>query len=154
MGRLERFGNLACQFEGLLDREGTVSQPLRQRVALDEFEDEEMGAAVFFEAVDSGNVRMVKRREQLRFTLETCKPLLVPGKFIGKGLDRDLASQLLVASSPHLTHAALAELARDFVVDECFPDHRVNVIKRGRRGQSNSPISTTEVTLGCDDTLD
>ena len=53
------FGDLESQLEGFFDRDGTALQPVRQRVAFDEFEDEEAGAFVLFETVDCGYVGVV-----------------------------------------------------------------------------------------------
>ena len=118
VGSFEGLGNLEGECEGFFDRDGPTLQPFRQRVAFDEFEDKEPGAFVFFESVDRGDVRMVQRRQQLRFTFKPGQTLFVLGELFGESLDGDFAPELGVLGTPHLTHAALAERGKDFVAAE------------------------------------
>jgi len=67
---------------------------------------------------------MVERCQKPRFALEPRQPPRIGGEIFGKRLDRDLATELGVTGSPHFAHAAFAELGRDLVVGELFPDHR------------------------------
>ena len=68
-----------------------------------------MRAVGFFEAVDGGDVRMVQRREHLRFAAEPREPIGIVGERVGQDLDRDVAIQLRVARAIDLAHAARAE---------------------------------------------
>jgi len=56
---------------------------LREIFALDEFHDERSPVSAFFEAVDRRDVRVVQRREGLRFACETCEPFVVAREEIG-----------------------------------------------------------------------
>jgi len=94
---------------------GTVLEPLRERVALDQLHHEEVRAIVLFEAMDRRDVRMVQRGEQLRFSMEARKTLRVVREAFGHNLERDLPIQLRVARSIHLSHPARADLGRHLV---------------------------------------
>ena len=72
-------------------------------------------AAGLFEAVDGGDVRMVQRRERLRFALEPREAIGIAGERVRQDLDRDVAIQLRVARAVDLAHAAFADRRDDFV---------------------------------------
>ena len=84
-------------------------------VALDQFHHERAHAAGFFEAVDVRDVRMVQRRERLRFAREPRQPFGISGERVRQDLERDVAIQLRVARAIHLAHAARADERNDFV---------------------------------------
>ena len=65
--------------------------------------------------VDGGDVLVVERRQDLRFSLESGETLAVLRERVGKDLERDLAAQLGVPGAIHLTHAAHTERPDDFV---------------------------------------
>ena len=95
---------------------GAARDALRQVLALDEFHHERAHAAGFFEAVDVRDVRMVQRRERLRFAREPREPVGVAGdRESGRTLDRDLAIQLRVARAIDLAHPADADAGDDFI---------------------------------------
>ena len=58
---------------------------------------------------------MIKRGEELRLTFETRQPVGVGRKRSGQHLQRDVATQLQVASAIHLAHATCPERSDDFV---------------------------------------
>ena len=57
VGGFERFGDLEGKFQGFLDENGTALDPIRQCVALNQFQDEEVSSVKFFKAVNSGIIR-------------------------------------------------------------------------------------------------
>ena len=57
----------------------------------------------FLEAVNRGDVGMIQRSEELRFTLEACDAFGVGGEEFGQNLDRDVTAQLRVARAVDLT---------------------------------------------------
>ncbi len=59
-----------------------------------------------FEAVDAADVRMVQRRERLRFALKPGEAIGVLRERVGQNLQRDLASERRVAGAIDLAHAA------------------------------------------------
>ncbi len=72
-------------------------------------------AAALFEPVDAGDVRMIERRERLRFALEARQPIGVLRERLRQDLDRDVAIELRVARAIDLPHAAFADRRSDLV---------------------------------------
>ena len=100
--RFEPIGNLLRQREGFVQRKRTARDPLSERLAFDELHNEELSAFAFFEAVESGDVRVVELSEQPSFALESGQPLFVSGKLFGEGFDRDIPPEFSISSSIHL----------------------------------------------------
>ena len=88
---------------------------LRQILALDEFHHEGRDAPALLETVDAGNVRMIQRRQSLRFALEAREAVGVVRERLRQDLDRDVAIQLRVASPIDLSHPAFADRRSDVV---------------------------------------
>ena len=93
----------------------------------------------FFQAVDVRDVRMVQRREDFRFALESRQPLGIAGHRRRQHLDGDAALQIGVGRPIDLAHAARADLGGDFIRTEAGADceghvGRTGVIIRGMRG--------------------
>jgi hypothetical protein len=65
------FRDLLRDGKCLRQRERALRDPIEQRRALDEFHDERMCVAGILEAVHMCDVRMVERRQYLRFRGET-----------------------------------------------------------------------------------
>ena len=61
------------------------------------------------------DVRVVERREDLRFALEAREAIGIGGERVGQDLERDVAIQLRVARAIHLAHAAGAEQRNHFI---------------------------------------
>ena len=59
---------------------GAARDPLRQVLALDQLHHQRADVADRFEAVDVRDVRMVERRERLRFALEPRQPFGIAGE--------------------------------------------------------------------------
>src|SRR5437879_2513578 len=85
----------------------------RKGSSIDELEDKKSRAARFLEAVDGRDVRMIQRREELRFTLESGNSVRVGDEELRQDLDRDLAPELCVARAVDFAHAAGADRADD-----------------------------------------
>src|SRR6185436_2853160 len=62
-----------------------------------------------FHAVDRRDVRMVQRREQLRFPLKARQAVRVAGDFRQQHFDRHVAIELRVAGAVDLAHTACPE---------------------------------------------
>ena len=56
-------------------------------------------------------LRMVERREDLRFALEPREPIGIAGEGVGQDLQRDVAIELRVARAIDLPHPAGADRA-------------------------------------------
>jgi len=67
---------------------------------------------------------MVQRGRSFGFPLETVEGLCVVGEYVGKELQRDVATELEVFRLVHHTHAPTADLAQDAVVGNRLP-HRL-----------------------------
>ena len=100
----------------------TGTEPSRdavgQRRSFDEFEDESRDAVRFFQAVNAADVRVIQRRERLRFTLKAGDPLGVRDERFRQNLDRNVATQLSVARPIDLAHAPHPDLGGDFIRTE------------------------------------
>ena len=72
-------------------------QPLRERWTFDEFEHQRLHAARFLEPIDSGDVGMVQRREDSRFTLEPREAIGIEGEDFRQDFEGNVAIQLRVA---------------------------------------------------------
>ena len=62
-----------------------------------------------------GDVRMIQRRERLRFALEARQAIGIVRERIGQNLDRDLATERRVRRAIDLAHPAFADRRDDFV---------------------------------------
>jgi hypothetical protein len=87
-----------------------------ERHALDKFENQHLDAgSVFFETVNLRDVRVVERREYLRFATETRPAIGVVAQHGAKHLQRDITVQSRIASAIDLPHAAGAQRRDDLV---------------------------------------
>ena len=116
VGGFQGLGDLLTDLQRLLDGQRASGEPLLKRLPLDQFEDEEAGAPFFFEGVDGGDVGVVQRRQQMGLALQPCEALRVGAQFLGQDLDRHLTLQLGIPRPIHLTHTALTERFKDFVM--------------------------------------
>jgi len=83
-----------------------------------ELHHESTNAAGFFNAVDMRDVRMIERRERLRFAREPHQPIRIVRKRVREDFERDLAIELGIARPIHLPHPAFADRGRDRVDGE------------------------------------
>ena len=88
-------------------------QPLGQSLARHELHDEIEGAVGFFQSVNRGDVGMIQRREELRFSPEPIDAQLIVCERFGQDLDGDVALELPIARGVNLAHAACAKQAQD-----------------------------------------
>jgi hypothetical protein len=120
---VERRAKLAGDPESLAHRRRATSNPLGECLALDQFQDQRpRGRAVvggcFLDAVNGGNIGMVKGREHLRFTCEACHAIGILGDVRRQDFESDLPSQPGVARPIDLAHPAGAERRQDLVHPE------------------------------------
>ena len=85
--------------------------------------------------VDLGDVRMIQRREDLRFALEPGDAVRIVGEDVREDLDRDFAPQLRIARAINLSHAAAAEGSDDLV----RPDARAGLDHHAERAELYAP---------------
>ena len=88
---------------------GPSLDAIRQRWPFDEFQHKRTGAVRFFQAIDSSDVRMVQRRQNLGFALKTSEAIRISGERLGQHLERLCLPK---TSSPHYVHWALLRISR------------------------------------------
>ena len=125
--RVERFGNLARNREGLGDRQRSAREAIGKGGALDQLEDQRRHPIDVLEAVDRANVRMIERSKEAGFTGEAGTTLGVCCEVRREDLDGNVAPKLAVVRAIDLTHAAGTEQGRDLVWAELTADHRTAV---------------------------
>src|SRR5262245_43847215 len=109
----ESVGDLKSQVERLFNGNPAALKPIRQRLAFHELQHEESRVAGLFQAVDSGNIRMIESGEQLRFPLESRRTIGVTGESSRQEFDGDVSSELRVRRLINLSHTTCPEVARD-----------------------------------------
>jgi hypothetical protein len=115
---LERAHDLPRHVDRFLERDCVLRDPIGQRRALDELEDQRAYSARPFlplQPVDLRNVRMVQRREDLSLALESREPVGVVGERRGENFQRDVAVERRIPRAIDLAHAACAEDADDLI---------------------------------------
>ena len=124
MGDLERVDDLPRDRECFRDRQAAaLPDPVRERAAFHELENQEPDAVRLLEAVDRADVRMIQRGEHPRLALEAREPRRVAGDCGRQDLDRDVAPQLRVVCAIDLAHAARAEQRLQLISAEGSPGH-------------------------------
>ena len=116
VGRVERLRHLPRDRDCFGDAESVMRDSFGERHTLDEFEDEHLDPrGVFFQTVNLRDVRVVERREYLRFAAETRPAVGIVVQHGAKNLQRDITVQSRVASAIDLAHAAGAQRRDDLV---------------------------------------
>ena len=113
VGGVEGTHDLPGDLDCLLDGEGPAIDAGGEGFAIDQLEHQGGGAAVVFEAVDRGDVRVVEGSEHPRLALDAGQPLGVPRELGRQDLDRDLATEPGVARTVDFAHAARSERRED-----------------------------------------
>ena len=99
----QRFGNLACNGQSLIQRYRTLSDEIGQRRALCQLHNQRMLTVAFFQPIDSGDVGVVKRSQQLGFPPEAAG-IFVSAQMLGTvvlGTQHGLELVVLLASLLH-----------------------------------------------------
>ena len=79
MSGFERFSDLPRDRQCLVEGNRAPRDPLRQNLAVNELHHQRRDAIRFFDAVDRGDVRMIERREHLRFATESREAIGIVG---------------------------------------------------------------------------
>jgi len=117
--RLERLGDLPGDRQRIGERHRPARDEDRQVVPVDQLHDQGPHAPRLLEAVDLRDVRMVERRQRLRFAHQPAEALRLVRELLGEDLDGDVALQPRVAGAPDLSHPAGPE-GTDQLVDAEF----------------------------------
>ena len=113
--RFQRFGKLTRDGQRLFQRNRPECDSVGERRPIDQLQHQRLRAVRLFEAVDSGDVRVIERGEQLRFALEPRQAVRIECEQLGQDLQGDFAIQLRVAGAVHLAHGARTKWGDDFV---------------------------------------
>ena len=113
---LQTPGYLDEVVECFVDGNGTLSDAVGQRLATDQLHNEEVRLTVALEAMESRNVGMVQRGEDLCFPLEAGQAFRMGGYCFQQNLDGDIPPELGVPRAVDFSHPTRAEWGEDFVV--------------------------------------
>jgi hypothetical protein len=114
----ERFRNLSRDGDCLAKRESSSLNPRGQRLAVDEFEDEESMSIYLFETVNARDVLMIQRGEHMRLTAEARQPFRILRHAVRQRFHSDVTTEARIPRSIHLSPTARAEQAHDLVRSE------------------------------------
>ena len=114
--RFQSVRELRGDGEHLVGRHRSPGDARFQRRTLDQLQHQRPHAAVFLDAVDLRDVRVVERGQQLGLPLEPGQPIGIGGEDVPEQLEGDVAVQPRVAGAIHFAHPARAEDAGDLEV--------------------------------------
>jgi hypothetical protein len=122
VGTADSVGERDSDLQQPTQREPALEHELRQGPSVDELHRDEVHRArrgvCFVYGMQRHDVGMVQGRDRPRFALEACPTLRIGRHRLGKNLQRDVAVELRVLGLPHDTHAALADLLDQAVVQQ------------------------------------
>jgi hypothetical protein len=113
-------GHADQKVDDLAPRARPGPRPCLERATVDKLCDEVLAAIHLADVVDRKDMRVIERRERMRFALEAGQPIGVRGEQRRQDFDRHLARQLRVAREIDLAHAAGAQDIDDFVRAEAI----------------------------------
>ncbi len=102
---IERVGDLDAQIEHRFDLQRLASDPVPERLPLQQFHGDEGSPIGLVDLVDRADVRVVQGGRSFGLPLETAESLRVVGEFVGKELQGDVATELQVFRLVDHTHA-------------------------------------------------
>ena len=113
VGGLQGLGDLFRYWQGFIERNGALFDPVCQGRPLDQLQHQGTSVVSFLKAVDGRDAGVVQAGEDLRFTLEPGEPIRIGGNCFREDLQRHLPVQLGIGGLVHLAHAAFADLGGD-----------------------------------------
>ena len=134
MGRIERIRELPGDPEGLLDAQRPAHQAIRERLALDQLEDDPANPPTLLDPMDRRDVRVVQRGQRAGLPLEAGEPIRIGRPHGGQDVDGDVTPQPSVTGTIHVAHAAGADERDDLVDAESGAGGKV--LDWGLRGDS------------------
>src|SRR5688572_14441505 len=103
---LERVCDLSRVLERLGQRNRPARDPLRERLAVDQSQNECTDALALLDTEDGADVWMIQARQYAGLSLEASQPIGIGGKRRRQHLDRDVAPEPGVAGAIHFAHSA------------------------------------------------
>src|SRR4051794_9265170 len=138
MSGLQRISDLDAQIEHRLDLQRLASDPVAQSLSLQQFHGDEGSPLELVGLVNGADVGMVEGGSSLGLPLEAAEGLRIGGEFVGRELQRDVATELEVFRLIDHTHPT-AELTQNAVMGHGLP-HGL-----GRRGHGPRMLATTDL---------
>ena len=123
--RFERLSDLLRDRQRVVNRDRSLRDPVRQRRAFYQFEDQRSGAPRLLDAVYASDVGVVEAGQHLRFPLEPRKSIRIIGEGVRQNLQGDLAVELGVGGLPDLPHPAFANEGGHVVAPYALESHWV-----------------------------
>ncbi len=114
----ESLDNLSRNRQRIVQRQRALGDAIGERWSLHEFEHERSDSIRLLEAENRPDIRMVQRRQQLRFALESSEAIGIVRENVRKNLECDVAIQIGIEGAIYLAHAARADELADFVDTE------------------------------------
>ena len=146
MGGFERLRDLRRDGERLVDGNRPPCDASIETLTVDEFEHEELRVVGFVQTVNGADVRMVQRGENLGFTAESREALRVVREGVGQDLEGDITTELRIACTIDLAHAAHAESGLNFVWAKTRSrNERHDYFVGTRCFSSSNQLSTTSI---------
>ena len=130
VGRLESLGDLAAEFQHVVEQQRATREHGAQVFARHQFEHQEGLVAVCLQPVDGADVRVVQRRQHAGFAFEAGHLVGAVQHLGRKQFEGHVAAQFGVDGAVDLAHAAGADLFLDLIVEEGLADH-VGAPRRG-----------------------
>src|SRR6266403_1454472 len=112
---VQRIGNLAAEFKNLLERDRTLLQALRQRLAFETFHDEVVCSVLMANVVQHADVRVIQAGNGFGFALETLLANGIIRELRRQDLDGDRAVEPRVPRAENFAHSARAQRRHDFI---------------------------------------
>src|ERR1700735_1090905 len=115
MRSLQRFANLDAHTQKLRSRHRTLLDAFRERLALQIFHDEIIGAVLPSDIVERADIGMVEARDCAGFTFEPLSNLRSVGQMQRQNLEGDSAIKPRIARAVHFAHSTRTDRCDDFV---------------------------------------
>jgi hypothetical protein len=116
--RVQSLDDLSGDRQCFAHRYGARREPIGERRALHELEDERRGSGAFFDTIDGRNVGMVQRREELRFAHEARAVIGCVQPRLLQDFDGDLSFQARITPAVDLSHSTGTDRCEDLVGPE------------------------------------
>src|SRR5262249_41947525 len=103
-------------------------QPLSQRLSVNKFRCNEMGAVDLIYLKNGNDVRMVERRGRARLLFEALHPLSISSELLRQEFERQLASEPGILREVNFSHSARPQRRKNLVAANHPPYQRLRLI--------------------------
>jgi hypothetical protein len=123
MSGVESTGDLVDERDDTGDRDGRAADHPIERLSFEQLHHEELLAVVLTHVVYRADVRMIQRRGNASFAVETLNGGRLVRELQGQKLQGNLATETEVLRAVHDAHSAAAKSRDDAVVRDNLSDH-------------------------------